>query len=95
MKKVIVVYTNRKLTPIEYQGMKPYVFNTNSNLKIGDMISSPKYDNPMQIIGVMEASVPQIVEVADFINKGRFNQYSVRELVENIPDPSFIYFKKL
>lgn len=47
-----VIYTNRKLNFLELSGMKRYQFICNRMLSIGDMIESPVYNTPMQVVDV-------------------------------------------
>lgn len=47
-----VVYTNRKLNFLELSGMKRYQFVCNRMLDIGDMVESPVYNTPMQVVDI-------------------------------------------
>ena len=47
-----VIYTRRKLNFLELSGMKRYQFICNRMLSIGDLIESPVYDTPMQVVDV-------------------------------------------
>lgn len=45
-----VVYTNQKLNFLELSGMKRYQFICNRYLDIGDLVESPLYNTPMQVV---------------------------------------------
>ncbi len=57
MKTILVVYSNNKsLTKNQVNAMKHYAFNTESDLKVGDVIVSSAYDTAMHIVRVLEDS---------------------------------------
>lgn len=47
-----VVYTTRKLNFLELSGMKRYQFVCDRMLDIGDMVESPVYNTPMQVVDI-------------------------------------------
>ena len=49
---VTVVFTKRKLSALEIAEQKKYLFICEHEVKIGDMIDSPTYATPCQIIDV-------------------------------------------
>lgn len=54
MKTIIVIYTNRKITSKkEIASHKAYAFNTEDEVKVGDMISSSTYDTSFQVVKVL------------------------------------------
>jgi len=55
MKAIIVIYTNMKLTSSKEIGaMKKYTFNTEADVKEGDMIASPNYSTTMQVVKILD-----------------------------------------
>jgi hypothetical protein len=54
MKTILVVYTNKLLSKSEIAKVKKYSFNTSTDLKEGDMFSSPSYDTNMQVVKVLD-----------------------------------------
>ena len=59
MKTILVVYSNRgnKLTSKEIAGMKRYSFNTEADVKEGDIINSPNYpSSPLTVVKVLETA---------------------------------------
>lgn len=51
---IYVVYTNTILPKEEYELLKNYVFLcTDDRIQIGDLIKSPMYTTPMQVVGVV------------------------------------------
>lgn len=49
---ITVVYTKRRLSALEIAEQKKYCFICDHDVKIGDMVNSPTYMNPCQIIDV-------------------------------------------
>ena len=47
-----VVYTTRKLNFLELSGVKRYQFICNRMLDIGDLVESPMYNTPMQVVDI-------------------------------------------
>ena len=55
MKTIIVVYTNTKITKkAEIAKLKRYSFNTSSDVKEGDLISTSSYNTCIQVVKVLE-----------------------------------------
>ena len=53
MKTIIVIYTNNRINSTKEINSKPkYPFNTESDLKVGDIIKSSQYSLNMQITAV-------------------------------------------
>ena len=98
LKTIIVVYTATKLTQKEANNLKHYAFNTNDNLKVGDMISSKDYNTPMQVIKVLNKAY-------DFFNlsNGELSdeytstaQRPIRKfIIRTDDDEAVVYGKKL
>ena len=54
MKTIIVIYTNNRINSSKEVNSKPkYSFNTNSDLKVGDIIKSSQYSSNMQVVSVL------------------------------------------
>jgi len=54
MKTIIIVYTAKKLSEADKRKLKKYAFNTEADLKVGDVLESQSYGSPMQVIKVLE-----------------------------------------
>lgn len=54
MKTIIIVYTNTKLTEKEIGNIKKYCFNTEADLKEGDILKSPDYSTGIQVVKVLD-----------------------------------------
>ena len=58
MKRVItVVFTKRRLSPLEMYDLKRYKFICNEDVKIGDLIDSPKYATPCEVVDVYKTDL--------------------------------------
>lgn len=94
MKTVIVIYTNKKLTnPVEVGAAKKYSFNTEAGLIEGDMIKSPTYTTPMQVVKVLDKAHTyynaQTGEMSDTYTST--NQWLIRTLVIGTTDKDTVY----
>lgn len=49
---ITVVFTKRPLSPLEMSDLKRYRFICEQSVKIGDMIDSPKYATPCQVVDI-------------------------------------------
>jgi hypothetical protein len=56
MKTVLVVYTDNFLSKSAVARAKKYCFNTESDLREGDMIKSKDYTTSMQVVKVLDKS---------------------------------------
>ena len=55
MKTINVIYTNNRINSTKEVNSKPkYSFNTESDLKVGDIIKSSQYSSNMQITAVLD-----------------------------------------
>ncbi len=77
--------------------MKRYAFNTSSDLKEGDMIKSPLYDTPMQVVKVLSKSSKFFnKETGDLSNIFKnSNQFEIRELKIQKQDENIILACKI
>jgi len=97
MKAIIVIYTNRKITSIKDMGaMKRYTFNTEADLKEGDMVKSPTYLTPLQVVKVLDRPFKYYNqttgELSDIYTST--NQWVIRTLVI-APEPTDIVYGSL
>ena len=84
MKTIFVIYTKKVITdPKELCKYKKYAFNTDSEIKVGDLIKSPDYDTPMQVILILDKSYKYYNSVSgdlsDEINSTK--QWLIKDLV--------------
>lgn len=95
MKTIIVVYLNSYSSEERYA--KRYVFNTDDDVKVGDILNSPKYDNNMKVVKVL-------AKVKKYFNKetGRLSnlyfstmQFTIRELKIGEENKDVIYATKV
>lgn len=57
---ITVVYTTRKLNAYEISQQKRYAFIYNGQIKVGDMLRSPNYSTPMQVVAVQNRNSKKI-----------------------------------
>jgi len=101
MKTILVIYTHTKLSKQDAQTMKRYSFNTISKVKVGDMLSIPRYTTPVQVVEIL----PKCYKYVDTSNGELSNtrkpstmQYEIRvinpvkkeKVVEDILDSEFL-----
>jgi hypothetical protein len=56
MKSIIVIYSNTKIAQGAVNKYKRYVFNTDSDVQVGDMITSKEYTTKLQVVEVLDKS---------------------------------------
>ena len=90
MKTILVVYTYQPLTAKQREGMKKYSFNTADSVKIGDMIKSPDYDTPMQVIDILPKTWAFVnVKTGELSNERNSTaSFAIRELKVATPKPN-------
>lgn len=54
MKTIFVVFSNTVLSSDQIVKSKKYCFNTDSDLKVGDMIKSNTYDSSLLVVRVLD-----------------------------------------
>lgn len=55
MKTILVIYTDAKvLKKKDLRAKKSYSFNTSSEVKVGDMISTDEYNTNLQVVKVLD-----------------------------------------
>lgn len=98
MKTILVIYTNTKITSKKEIGkMKKYSFNTESEVKEGDMIKTKEYDTNLQVVKVLETSYKyynsSTGEMSDQFNSSL--QWEIRTLVIREEEEDVIYGQKI
>jgi hypothetical protein len=82
VRTILVVYSDRKLTEKEAKGMKRYAFNTFADVRAGQRIKSPNYNNEMQIVSVLPETFryynPNTGDLSNTVNNT--NQFEIRSL---------------
>lgn len=95
MVTILVVYSNKKnLSPAEMGRLKKYSFNTESDVKVGDMIKSPEYTESMVIAEVFDTCYRYYNSVTGDLTIDRpanSNVWKIRELVIGHPDTTRVY----
>lgn len=99
MKTVLVVFTKKKLeSDSEISRIKRYSYNTEADLKEGDLISSKSYDSYLQVVKVLDK--PYLYynsttgELSNEFNSA--NQWKIKTLVINqVNDDNIIYGRLL
>ena len=97
MKTILVVYTNRQMSKKEIAGAKKYAFNTDSDLKVGEIISSQEYTTPMMVVKVLDESY-QYFNFATGELTNKFNstsQWEIRTLIIREDEEMAIYAKRI
>jgi hypothetical protein len=94
-KTILVIYTDVKVNDLVYN--KRYAFNTESDVKEGDMLNSPNYSTKMQVVKVLDKSFKYFNKVTgelsdDYTNS---NQFETRDLVIINAEQSAIIATKL
>lgn len=94
MKTIIVIYTNNKLTSTKDINSKPkYSFNTNSELKVGDMIKSSQYSSNMQVVNILDKCYNFVnCKTGDLsMDCTSTNCFAIRELVIRDQEENKVY----
>ena len=84
MKTINVIYTNNRINSTKEVNSKPkYSFNTESDLKVGDIIKSSQYSSNMQIIAVSNICYRYVnCKTGDLsMDCNSTNCFAIRELV--------------
>jgi hypothetical protein len=84
MNTIIVIYTNTKVEAKNIGNTKKYCFNTEADLKEGDMIVSPAYSTPIQVVAVIKDTDYQFYNqtTGDLSNKlVSTNQWKIKKLI--------------
>lgn len=95
-KTILVIYTNRKITDKKVIGkMKKYSFNTQSEVKEGDMIETRDYDTKLQVVKVLDKCYTFYNGVTgDLSNEyNSTNQWAIRQLEIRNEEVDVIYGK--
>lgn len=97
MKTILVVYTNRQMSKKEIAGSKKYAFNTDSDLKEGDMISSQEYTTPMLVVKVLDEHYKYFNHATGELTN-KFNstsQWEIRTLIIREDEEMAVYAKMI
>lgn len=80
MKTILVIYTHNKIKNVGYQ--KRYAFVTESDVSVGDMIESPEYTTPMQVVKVLKTPYKYFNKETGKLSNSfnNSNQFETREL---------------
>lgn len=54
MKTILVIFVDEKVKPELIGKYREYSFNTDADVKVGDMLSSPEYNSLLQVIEVLD-----------------------------------------
>ena len=76
---ITIVYTRRKLSALEIAEQKKYLFTCEHDVKIGDMLDSPVYVTPVQVIDVTYKTTKPVDP------KGRFLKSMIVEKINGKP----------
>ena len=90
MKTIIVIY--KKITK-EVNSKPKYSFNTNSDLKVGDIIKSSQYSSNMQVVSVLDKCYRYVnCKTGDLsMECNSTNCFAIRELVIQDKEENKIY----
>jgi len=93
-KTILVVFTDRKiLQKAEIAKMKKYSFNTEADLKVGDMLSSSAYSTNLQVVRVTESAFKYFNatngEMSNTFNSS--NQSEIKNLIIRQDDEDTVY----
>lgn len=97
MKTIFVIYTNEKKANAGYE--KRYAFNTESEVKEGEMIKSDNYKTNVQVVKVLDRSYKYFDrnsgELSDELKST--NQYEIREIkvVDPVKNGDIILFERI
>lgn len=94
MKTIIVIYTNNRINSTKEVNSKPkYSFNTESDLKVGDIIKSSQYSSNMQITSVLDKCYKYVnCKTGDLsMECNSTNCFDIRELVIQDKEENRIY----
>lgn len=94
MKTIMVIYTNNRTNSTKEVNSKPkYSFNTEANLKVGDIIKSSQYSSNMQVVSVLDKCYRYVnCKTGDLsMECNSTNCFVIRELVIQDKEENKIY----
>ena len=94
MKTIIVIYTNNRINSSKEVNSKPkYSFNTEADLKVGDIIKSSQYSSNMQVIAILDKCFNYVnCKTGDLAMEcNSTNCFAIRELVIQDKEENKIY----
>lgn len=54
MKTILVIFVDEKVNPELISKYREYSFNTDADVKVGDVLSSPEYNSLLQVVKVLD-----------------------------------------
>ena len=81
MKTFLAVFTKEKLPDKEAAQLKHYTFNTEKDIKIGDLIQSDRYNTPIQVFSIFDESKKFVNVVTGELSDKRVNNRFVEIVV--------------
>lgn len=98
MKKTIfVIYTNERKEKAAYD--KRYAFNTESDVKEGDMLKSDNYKTNVQVVKILDTAFKYFDRNSGELSNNLYstNQYEIRNIrvIEPLNETDTIIFEKL
>ena len=96
LKTILCVYSDKgnKLTPREITSMKRYTFNTEAEVKVGDVINSPSYSTPITVVKVLDKSYKFYNSITGDLSDEfkSSSQWDIKTLIIRDPDaPDTVY----
>ena len=94
MKTIIVIYTNNRINSTKEINSKPkYSFNTEADLKVGDIIKSSQYSSNMQVVAILDKCFNYVnCKTGDLsMECNSTNCFAIRELVIQDEEENKIY----
>lgn len=94
MKTVLVIYTDLIISSKkEIAKAKKYAFNTSSELKEGDILSSPEYTSRMQVVKVLDKSFKYYNSLTRDLSDDYTStaQWEIRNLVVREEESEVVY----
>lgn len=98
MKTIVVVYSNtEKLSKAEIGKMKKYSFNTDADIKVGDLLDSPTYTTKMLVVKVLNKQYKYYNTSTGKLSNSynSTSQWEIRTLVIREDDNEVIYACKI
>lgn len=93
MKTVLVIYSNHRLPLTTIGNRKKYAFNTEDDLKPGDMLNTTAYDTKLQVVKVLDKSFKYYNEatgeLSDEFTSTR--QWVIKKLIMREDDDTSVY----
>lgn len=98
MKTILVIFTKNKVEDSStIATTKKYSFNTNEDIKVGDMLKSSSYSTELQVVKVLDRSYKYYNSVTGELSDEFTSsaQWEVKTLVVRNEDSSIVYARKV